>query len=201
MNLKKLGFLFISTSLIGGISTILTAILMRYQGFVQAQEGIMELIAVWLWLFFVGWLFSIISQMGFFAYLMVHRFGLGLFKARLWQFIQLLLIAFVFFDLIYFRDLAFSDEGTGWWAYLTLPVVLLIAALITAALKAKATKTHTFVPALFFMFVVTTIELVPSIIQNDPNWIALMTTPMVLCNMWQMLILHKLNPTNMPKST
>ena len=34
-----------------------------------------------LWLFGIGLIFSLVSQMGFFAYLTVHRFGLGIFKS------------------------------------------------------------------------------------------------------------------------
>ena len=47
---------------------------------------------------------SVVAQMGFFAYLTVHQFGVNMFKTlTLWNWVQLLIIAVVLFDLIFFR--------------------------------------------------------------------------------------------------
>ena len=63
------------------------------------------------WLFGVGLIFSVISQAGFFAYLTIHRFGLGIFKS-LWNPVQILLVLFVVFDLVYLRYTSF-EAGEG----------------------------------------------------------------------------------------
>ena len=49
----------------------------------------------------LGFTFSVISMTGYFAYLYIHRFGISLFRS-FWPMIQILLIAFVLFDLVYF---------------------------------------------------------------------------------------------------
>ncbi|PIB70035.1 KinB activator protein, partial [Pseudomonas sp. 2822-17] len=63
-------------------------------------------------------IWTVIAQMGFFAYLTIHRFGLGIFKsAKLWNRVQIVIIAFALFDLMFFRHLLFADEGEGMLGY------------------------------------------------------------------------------------
>src|SRR5690606_13331200 len=143
------------------------------------------------WLIGVGFIFSIISQMGFFAYLTVHRIGQGLFKGA-WSPAQIVLIAFVLFDLIYFRYQVFAVEGESITEYVLVPVGLLVFALIIAYFKRKQTNSKAFLPALFFMFVVTVIEWVPAIRVNDESWLYLWIFPLLVCNAYQLLILPKI---------
>ena len=66
--------------------------------------------AVSFWLMGVGFIFSVISQMGFFAYLTIHRFGLGMFRSpSLWNIVQLFFIAFVLFDFVYLRSVLIAN--------------------------------------------------------------------------------------------
>lgn len=174
---------------------------MGWQEISGGKDTSQELFAAGIWLFIVGLMFSVISQMGFFAYLMVHRFGLGIFKThKLWNRVQMVLILFTFFDLIYLRYIAFGEANETWSNYLMLPVVLLVIALIAAYLKANMTNGGAFYPALFFVFVVTTVEIVPALTQNDPNWVILMLVPILACNVWQLLILHRLTSPDSEKS-
>jgi KinB signaling pathway activation protein len=199
VDLKKWFFLFVTTALLGGLSVIPTAMMLGYEGIMG--ESLSEMLAVGTWLFVVGLLFSVISQMGFFAYLMLHRFGLGLFKShKLWNRIQLLLIVITFFDLVYFRYKAFSEPGESWMAYIVLPTFLFIVAILAAYWKARETERFTFVPAIFFIYVVTAIEVLPALTQNDVNWVILMLIPILLCNVWQLLILHRLTSGGQEKS-
>jgi KinB signaling pathway activation protein len=201
LKIKKWLFLFITTLLIGGVSILLTATVMGWEGIAGGKDTAKEIFAAGIWLFIVGLMFSVISQMGFFAYLMLHRFGLGIFKThRLWNRIQIVLILFAFFDLVYLRYIAFGITGQTWSDYLVLPVVLFIISLVAAYLKAKMTNARAFYPALFFVYVVTIIEVVPALTQNDPNWIILMLIPIVVCNIWQVLVLHRLTATGDEKS-
>ncbi|MBN8203930.1 MULTISPECIES: KinB-signaling pathway activation protein [Bacillaceae] len=186
--------LFISTLLVGGLTTGVVGFIVRWDEFapIFTDFDFLEILSVFFWLIGVGLIFSIISQMGFFAYLTVHRFGLGIFKG-LWNPIQIVLILFTLFDLVYFRYKAFAGEGDSMLPYIGLAAFLLIVALVVAAIKARQTNQHAFIPAVFFMVVVTAIEWVPVLRVNEESWLYLMLFPLLVCNTYQLLILHKLN--------
>ncbi|WP_456277041.1 KinB-signaling pathway activation protein [Bacillus sp. AK128] len=185
--------LFISTLLVGGISTVILGFMIRwseYQSlFIDVQIG--EILSVTFWLLGVGFIFSVISQMGFFAYLTVHRFGLGIFKS-LWKPVQIIIIAFVLFDLVYFRYQWFAEEHDRLVGFFIYPIVIFVISLFTAYVKAKQTNNQAFIPALFFMIVVTTLEWVPALRANEESWLSLMLLPLLICNSYQLLILHRL---------
>ncbi|EFV74237.1 hypothetical protein HMPREF1013_05608 [Bacillus sp. 2_A_57_CT2] len=186
--------LFISTLLVGGLTTGVVGFIVRWDEFapIFTDFDFLEILSVFFWLIGVGLIFSIISQMGFFAYLTVHRFGLGIFKG-LWNPIQIVLILFALFDLVYFRYKAFAGGGDSMLPYIGVAAFLLIVALVVAAIKAKQTNQHAFIPAVFFMVVVTAIEWVPVLRVNEESWLYLMLFPLLICNTYQLLILHKLN--------
>ncbi|GLB61342.1 KinB-signaling pathway activation protein [Cytobacillus sp. NCCP-133] len=186
--------LFISTLLVGGFTTGVVGFIVRWDEFapIFADFDILEILSVLFWLVGVGLIFSIVSQMGFFAYLTVHRFGLGIFKG-LWNPIQIVLILFALFDLVYFRYKAFANEGDSLFPYFSIAFFLLIVGLVVAAIKVKQTNQHAFIPAVFFMVAVTAIEWVPVLRVNEKSWLYLMLIPLLACNTYQLLILHKLN--------
>ncbi len=148
---------------------------------------------VMLWLLGVSSIFSLISQMGFFAYLTIHRFGLGIFKSvRLWNTIQAVLIAVTLFDLVYFRYAVFAEVGESVVSYILIALFLLIVGVIVAYIKQKETNKQAFIPALFFIVVVTTLEWIPGLQSNDPKWLWLILIPLLVSNVWQLLTLHRL---------
>ncbi|PEC48279.1 KinB-signaling pathway activation protein [Bacillus sp. AFS077874] len=192
MTSRKLVRLFLTTLLVGGIATILTGILYGYKeyfGYVQDGRFIKLLVEV-SFLFILGLVFSAVSQMGFFAYLTIHRFGLGLFKS-LWNTVQIVLIILALFDLAYFRFKEYA-HGEAFTVYLIFPIVLLVGSLIVSYIKMKETNKGAFIPALFFMIVVTIVEWVPALRQNDLSWLILMLVPLFICNAYQLLTLHKI---------
>lgn len=136
-----------------------------------------------------------ISMMGFFAYLIIHRVGLDLFRGpRLWNRVQVLLIAFAIFDAVYLRMLAFGNNHM--WRYIGEMLVLLIVAWIVAASKAKQTNKSAFIPTLFLMTVITLIEWIPALQTTDEIpllWPALAT--LVFANAYQVLMLHRFQQT------
>jgi KinB signaling pathway activation protein len=186
--------LFISTLLVGGLTTGVVGFIVRWEEFAPlfTDFDILEILSVLFWLIGVGLIFSIVSQMGFFAYLTVHRFGLGIFKG-LWNPIQIVLILFALFDLVYFRYKAFASEGESMLPYIGVAIFLLLIGLAVAVIKTKQTNQHAFIPAVFFMVVVTAIEWVPVLKVNEESWLYLMLFPLLACNTYQLLILHKLN--------
>ncbi|WLR54994.1 KinB-signaling pathway activation protein [Mesobacillus subterraneus] len=186
--------LFLTTLVVGAVTTAVVGFIVRWNEFQQllSDFNILEFLSILVWLMGVGLIFSILSQMGFFAYLTVHRFGLGIFKS-LWNAVQVLLIVFVLFDLVYLRYDVFAESGESIMSYIVLAAIVLVAGLTVAFMKVKQTNNEAFIPALFFMVVVTVIEWVPVLRVNEHSWLYLMLFPLLACNAYQLLVLHKLN--------
>jgi KinB signaling pathway activation protein len=188
--------LFMTTLLIGGITTAIVGFIVRWSEFQPYFTGfrIMDIISTFIWLIGMGFLFSLVSQLGFFAYLTVHRFGLGIFKSvGLWNAVQVVLILFGLFDLIYLRYEKFAHSGDSIIPYFGPPIVLLVISLVVAWYKMKMTNREAFIPAFFVMTIVTLVEWVPALKVNDSSWLYLMLFGLMACNAYQLLILHKLN--------
>ncbi|WP_210367846.1 KinB-signaling pathway activation protein [Bacillus sp. REN3] len=186
--------LFLTTLVVGAVTTGVVGFIIRWNEFQKllSDFSVIEFLSILFWLAGVGLIFSILSQMGFFAYLTIHRFGLGIFKS-LWNPVQIVLIAFVLFDLVYLRYNAFAESGDSILPYLGLALIVLAAGLIAAFIKSKQTNKEAFIPALFFMTVVTVLEWVPVLRVNEHSWLYLMLFPLLACNAYQLLVLHKLN--------
>lgn len=194
MNSRKVVFLFFTTLIIGSVSGAIVGLILDWTRL--TSDGFLNLLFGIIWLLGIAAAFTLVAQMGFFAYLTIHRFGLGLFKsASLWNRIQLVIIGFVLFDLIYFRYIAFAEEGESMLNYALVALFLLLVGLVVAYMKAKQTNRGAFVPALFVIVVVTTIEWVPALTANDPKWLWLYFTPLLAANTYQTLILHRLTGT------
>ncbi|GAE93683.1 KinB signaling pathway activation protein [Gracilibacillus boraciitolerans JCM 21714] len=71
-----------------------------------------EILGLLLFFLALGFVFSLISQMGYFAYLTVNQFALSIFRGY-WSIIQIGLIAFALFDLVYFRYKG-AEEGDNY---------------------------------------------------------------------------------------
>ena len=175
--------LFMTTLLIGAITTAIVGFIINWNEYVHyfTDFRIINILSALFWFILWGFLYSVISQMGYFAYLTVHRFGLGIFKSvSLWNGVQVVFILFVLFDLVYLRYETFANiRGqflTLYWA----GVLLLLVGLVTAWYKAKQTNREAFIPALFFMIVVTVIEWFPVLRVNEQDWVYLMLFPYLL---------------------
>ncbi|MBH0346801.1 KinB signaling pathway activation protein KbaA [Bacillus tropicus] len=195
MNSRKWVRLFFTTLFLGGVSTVIIGFVLewdKYAKFFQNFDG-KGILAVSFWLMGVGFIFSVISQMGFFAYLTIHRFGLGMFRSSsLWNIVQLFFIAFVLFDFVYLRSVLIANGEVSLGNNILVAGVLFMFGAIVAYVKSKETNKKAFVPALFFMVVVTILEWVPALRINDTDWLYLMVIPLLLCNAYQLLILHRL---------
>jgi KinB signaling pathway activation protein len=188
--------LFLTTLMVGGLTTAIVGFIVRWNEFLPyfTEFRVIDIISTTIWLIAMGFLFSLISQMGFFAYLTIHRFGLGIFKSVfLWNAVQVVLILFGLFDLVYLRFETFAKRGENLIPYIAIAAVLLVAGLAVAWLKTKQTNKDAFIPALFFMIVVTILEWVPVLRVNEKSWLYLMMFSLITCNAYQLLILHKLN--------
>ncbi|MDA1742128.1 KinB signaling pathway activation protein KbaA [Bacillus cereus] len=195
MNSRKWVRLFFTTLFLGGISTVIIGFVLEWDKYAKFFQNfdLKEILAVSFWLMGVGFIFSVISQMGFFAYLTIHRFGLGMFRSSsLWNIVQLFFIAFVLFDFVYLRSVLIANGEVSLGNNILVAGVLFMFGAIVAYIKSKETNKKAFVPALFFMVVVTILEWVPALRINDTDWLYLMVIPLLLCNAYQLLILHRL---------
>jgi KinB signaling pathway activation protein len=195
MNIRKWVYLFFTTLIVGGITGVITGMVIQRELLIESlTEGIsLDIFFALVWLFGVSLIFSLISQMGFFAYLTVHRFGLGIFgSSSLWNAVQWLLIAVVYFDLIWLRYINFAAEDESVVGYILTATFVLVVGILVAYAKGKATNKSAFVPTLFFMVVVTTLEWFPVLRVNDEKFLWLMLLPLLASNAWQVLLLHRL---------
>jgi KinB signaling pathway activation protein len=136
---------------------------------------------------------SVVSQMGFFSYLIFRYIVVGIIrKQRIWEYIQLIIIAEGILFLTHLRYLFFSIPRLNWVDSIALPAILLVIAIAVAYWKVKMTKPSAFIPTLLFMFVVTILEAIPALRLNSPPSYFFMLTPLVVCNTWQILKLHRI---------
>jgi KinB signaling pathway activation protein len=190
---------FFNALLIGGIVTAVIGLIVRWEFFMQYLETgeTWQFVGALLWMVFLGFTMSVVAQMGFFAYLTVHQFGVNIFKSlTLWNWVQLLIISVVLFDLIFFRFRLTSEDAGRTLLYLSLLASLVISAIVTAYLKAKWTKKHTLISALFFMIVITTLEWLPALMVRSGNidtWVTILLFPLLAVNAYQILMLPKYN--------
>jgi KinB signaling pathway activation protein len=195
---KLVNFLF-KTFIIGGVAGLLISFIIKPEDYATYLSPFDFIEVLGLFLFFIGLglTFSVVSMTGFFAYLFIHRMGLNLFRS-FWPTVQVLLIAFVLFDLVYFPYQGSNGEVAIYW-YILMAAALLVVGWIVAKIKAKETNKHAFIPALFFMIVITTVEWVPGLQVEGTDYAWLMIIPLLACNTYQLLTLHRITKTGEAK--
>lgn len=183
--------------MLGAIVTSLTGLVVSWDElFAQSIEAsnYVEFFVTLLGIFLFGITMSVVSQAGFFFYLTLHQVGVNIFKSlTLWNWVQLLLIIVVIFDLITFRFIPNANGNV--LPYILLVVFILIVAAITAYYKGKMTKKHAVISALFFMIVMTIVEFLPASKLRDGNFDSMLLTifPLMAVNAYQLLKLPKYN--------
>nr|WP_275984044.1 KinB-signaling pathway activation protein [Paenibacillus hamazuiensis] len=193
--MRKWFHLFWTTLLIGAAAGGLIGILLQAFDKEFAFMGISAMGYNAMWMLIGGATISVLSQMGFFAYLIVRFIAMGIIRNKwMWDTLQIIIVVISLFDLAYLRYDSFGSEK-GIWGYLLLPVVLLALAWGTAYWKVKLTNKHGFIPTFFFMTTVTILEAVPALKLDNFASTLYMLFPLVACNAWQILILHKVLQT------
>lgn len=188
------------TMLIGGGVTAVASLFIRwdfFQPYLAAGEFV-EFIAALAWMVLLGFTMSVIAQAGFFAYLTLHQVGVGVFKTlTLWNWVQMLLIIVVLFDLIIFRFAPDAESTGDWLFYIGLLIVLVGAAIVIAIKKVKMTgKKHVLISSMFFMIVITSLEWIIALMGRQDNiniYVALLLFPLLAVNAYQLLMLPKYN--------
>jgi len=193
VSLRKYGWLFITTLLLGGLGGILVAIIFDWTKMTEGDMGNF-LMGMLMYLLY-GMTISIVSQMGFFAYMTINYFAKTLVRSpSLWRSIQIFLVLFSFFDMVYLRYNSLGN-GDSILPYFFEPTMLLIVAIVTAYGKVSVTNRNAFVPTIFFMFVVTAMEWIPALKEIGVHSTLSMLVPLLFCNVWQVMQLHRVLKT------
>jgi KinB signaling pathway activation protein len=191
MTIRKWFYLFWTTTFIGTGISVLVGLILQLSDADYNQVGMKEWIYSIVFMLIGGAMISVLSQMGFFAYLIVRYIAIGIFRKRIvWEYIQLLSMIAVLFDSVYFRRI-FSQQSDSIFDYVMMPSIVFLIALGVAFWKAKLTNWQAFIPTLVFMVVVTILEAVPAIKLDQTVSSIFMIAPLIVCNAWQILILPK----------
>nr|WP_275583103.1 KinB-signaling pathway activation protein [Mammaliicoccus sp. H-M34] len=179
--------------LIGVVVTYLSSLIFGYDKVTKYlfAGDIGNFIAASVWFIVVGLLVATISQLAYFIYLFINQLGIGIF-GKIWPHVQIVVTVFAIFDLVYFRFLRFGGTDQI-LSFIWLPIVVIVFAIITSNLKNKQSKKNLWIPSMFFMIVMTTVELIPFLRVEDTSWIYLTIFGLLLCNVYQLITLPKFN--------
>lgn len=189
MNLRKWFFLFWSALLIGAAGSLVTGLIMMLVNG-EKTNGMTDFLFYLLILFGSGIMISVYSQMGFFAYLILNYMGKGVFSKRSWQIVQIVLTVLALLDVMFLRLFVGGERER--LSDIVLGIIILAAGIVTAYVKVKKTHISALVPTLFFMVAVTVVETI-GVLRIDVNAATIfIVVPLLICNAYQMLILHRL---------
>ncbi|SDM40460.1 KinB signaling pathway activation protein [Paenibacillus sp. OK060] len=189
MNLRKWFFLFWSALLIGAAGSLVTGLIMMLVNG-EKTNGMTDFLIYLLILFGSGIMISVYSQMGFFAYLILNYMGKGVFSKRSWQIVQIVLTVLALLDVMFLRLFVGGERER--LSDIVLGIIILAAGIVTAYVKVKKTHISAMVPTLFFMVAVTVVETI-GVLRIDVNAATIfIVVPLLICNAYQMLILHRL---------
>jgi len=183
--------MFLRTLFIGGVVGLLTSFIVKSSEYSAhlSPFNIMELIGLVLFFTGFGLVFAVVSQTGFFAYLFIHLYDQCFFRSY-WTTVQLLIIIFVIFDLIYFPYKGANGE-IPLITFILMTAYIAFVALIVARIKAKKTNPTAFIPTLFVMIVITALEWSLVLRTTDLDYMLLTLMPLLATNAYQILILHE----------
>ncbi|MBE9917325.1 KinB signaling pathway activation protein [Paenibacillus donghaensis] len=190
MNLKNWSKLFFKTLLVGAIVSIITGFVLPFSRESISFKDVSDVLFYLLILFGFGAMTSVYSQLGFFAYMILNYTATGVFSRKVWQYIQLVLAVLALLEVMFFRSFVGREHSQT--ADILLGSGILIIAIIVAYFKAKATNATAWVPTIFFMTAVTIVEMVGGLQINVNNATVFIVLPLLACNAYQILILHKL---------
>ena len=191
---------FFMCLVVGGSVTAVAGIIIRWNFFQPylAEGEFGEFLAAFVWMIVLGFTMSVIAQAGFFAYLTLHQVGVGIFKTlTLWNWVQVLLMVILIFDLIVFRFAPSAESMGDWVFYIGLLIFLIFGAIATAIKKVQLTgKKHVLISSMFFMTVITSLEWIIALMGRQGNidtYVALLLFPLIAVNAYQLLALPKYN--------
>lgn len=135
----------------------------------------------------------LVSICGFIAFVFAKYYILGILKHhRLgWIILQTFFIVLMISNLIILRYLKFEHAGVMGINYWGIALIIALIAGVTAWQKVRLTNGQALLPTLFFMIVMTSLEFLPALLQDQSFPLVMMLVPLLVCNAWQILRLHK----------
>jgi KinB signaling pathway activation protein len=192
LTLRKWFHLFWTTVAIGIIASIVVGLILEFSDQEFPIPGISGVGFNVLNMILGGATISVLSQMGFFSFLIVRFIAMGIIRNKtVWDLLQLAIVIVVLFDLVYLR----YDRSNGLSSVFSLsimPMIVLIVSLAVSYWKVRLTNRNAFIPTLFFMIVVTILEAVPALKLNNAPSSIYMLIPLFACNIYQIINLHKI---------
>jgi KinB signaling pathway activation protein len=200
LTLRKWNYLFLTTLLIGTVAGMIGGAIVKL--FIPEFVFLGIDVGGYEWIFMLLGMstVAVLSHMGFFAYLIVRYVALSIFRGKIiyWNIIQVICILIALFDLFDLRYTLSENREENLVHYILLPIIILAVSLLVAIRKRKVTNRSAFLPTFFFMSVVTVLEAIPAFNLDDAIYTMLMILPLLACNAWQILQLHKLVPKSEP---
>jgi len=191
MTLKKWFYLSWTSFAFGIAATLILGLIMFFTNPNYQNPELGEIGFNFISLAIAGATTSVLSQMGFFGYLILKWIAISVFRSKvIWDYLQFILSIVAVGDLLYLRYVNYG-VGSGIGNYIVLPAFILVAALAVSFYKMKLTNRNAFVPTFFVMTAVTILEAVPVFRENNIDSLIVVLIPLMICNAWQLLILHK----------
>src|SRR5690625_3227263 len=176
----------LKTVVIGGLVGLFTSFIVARKIFSNVLSPFQGMEITGLVLYYLGFalVFTVVSLAGFLAYLFNHRVGGSIFRS-FWPTAQVVLVLLALFDIVYF-----SNKEILLLHRIFISLVVLLAGIIIGWLKVKQTNKSGFIPALFFMVVVTTLELTLGLRTSGMDYIVIILITLIVANAYQLLAWH-----------
>lgn len=175
--------------LVGAVGAVIAGLILQFSTGMIEFKGAVDVLIFPLIMLGYGALVSVYSQLGFFAYLTLNYMGIGVFKRKTWQYIQIVLSVLALLELMFLRTFVGGEKNLSW--DLTLGLGILITAIIVTYFKVKFTNINALIPTMFFMLAVTILETIGVLKIGVNNATVFIIIPLLACNAYQMLTLHK----------
>ncbi|MFC5468728.1 KinB-signaling pathway activation protein [Cohnella suwonensis] len=189
MNLRKWMRLFGATILIGALVTVVGSVCIQLANpdFRDVEAG--GWLSYILMMALIGMTFGAFSHMGFFAYMMLNYIARSIFKRPMtWVTIQGFITAFILFEIGYWTYDTNFPEQTYW----AVPLGLLVGSLLVGWMKTGQTSAGAWVPTIFFLIAITTLESIPVFKLGNISSLMYQMIPLFVCNAYQIMRLHRI---------
>jgi len=189
LNLRKWMKLFGTTILIGALVTVVGSVCIQLFNPDFRNVEASGWLSYVLMMALIGMTFGAFAHMGFFAYLMLNYIARSVLKRPYyWVALQGFLAVFVLVEIAYWTYDSNFPDATFW----LLPIALLAMSALTAWVKAGQTNSGAWIPTVFFMVAITTVESIPVFRTGDISSLLYQLIPLFVCNAYQIMQLHKI---------
>ncbi|MFC4601491.1 KinB-signaling pathway activation protein [Cohnella hongkongensis] len=189
MSLRKWMKLFGMTILIGAIVTVVGSVCIQLFNPDFRNVEASGWLSYVLMMALIGMTFGAFAHMGFFAYMMLNYIARSVIRRPYyWVAIQGFLALFVLFEIAYWTYDSSFPAMTFWLT----PLALLAGSALVAWIKVGQTSPGAWIPTLFFMIAITTVETIPAFRTGDISSLLYQLIPLFVCNGYQIMQLHKI---------